>query len=374
MKNLLKNLALFLFSCLFGLLILEVALRVYDPFQFRITGDSITLRANFTETWVNHQTTKLDSQIVFSKNNLGFRGPDKPGNLEDYLSIVAVGGSTTECRFSTDGKDWPSLLGNKLAADFSMTWLNNAGLDGHSTHGHQVLLNDYLVALKPSVALFYVGINDMGRSDLNSFDKAAIKGNTGSFRDFLLEKSKVANAGFNLLRAWRAKKLNLTHNLALDLANAPVLEQTDGEREAFLQRAEKDWLPGYRSRLQSLVDTCRRHGIEPVFITQPVLFGEGIDSLTGTNLEKVEVWPEANGKTLWEMLQRYNAVTMEVARQNGCHAIDLGSMFPKTSAYYYDFLHYTNEGCEVLAGLVFRELKPWLEERFSQNRILEGEN
>ena len=373
MKGFLKNLALLLVSTLFCLLVLEVALRIYDPFNFRITGDAITLRANFTETWVNQQTPKLDSQIVFSKNNLGFRGPDKPANLEDYLSIVAVGGSTTECRFSSDGKEWPSLLGKKLAADFSQTWLNNAGLDGHSTHGHQVLLNDYLVALKPSVALFYVGINDMGRSDLNSFDKSVIQGNTGNVREFFLEKSKVANAGFNLLRAWQAKKLRLTHNLALDLAKVPMLEQTESDREAFLQQCEEEWLPGYQARLQALVDTCRRHGIEPVFLTQPVLFGEGIDSLSGVDLERVEVWPAANGQTLWAMLKRYNATTLEVARQNGCHAIDVGGSFPKNSAYYYDFLHYTNEGNEALAALIFRELRPYLAAKYPVRQLKDGE-
>ena len=74
-----------------------------------------------------------------------------PKTFEDYLTIIAVGGSTTECFLIADGQDWPAILGEKLKKSFNLVWINNAGLDGHSTFGHNVLMKDYIVKIKPKV-------------------------------------------------------------------------------------------------------------------------------------------------------------------------------------------------------------------------------
>jgi hypothetical protein len=78
----------------------------------------------------------LEARIVHRKNSLGFRGPELPADYAERLSIIAVGGSTTECFYIPDGKTWPDLPADSLGGNFSGLWLDNAGLDGHSTWGH----------------------------------------------------------------------------------------------------------------------------------------------------------------------------------------------------------------------------------------------
>lgn len=56
--------------------------------------------------------------------------------LKSYLTIISVGGSTTECFYISDDKTWTHILGMKLKSVFTRVWINNAGLDGHSTFGH----------------------------------------------------------------------------------------------------------------------------------------------------------------------------------------------------------------------------------------------
>ena len=46
----------------------------------------------------------------------------------------------------------------KLA--YELVWLNNAGLDGHSTFGHEILLRSHIIKLKPDMIIFLTGIND----------------------------------------------------------------------------------------------------------------------------------------------------------------------------------------------------------------------
>ena len=152
-----KRLAYAFFILLFTIIAAEVLLRIYNPFETSVTGDKITLRTN-VEYLVNigPNTKNLDDSAIVKKNSLGFRGQNPPADKKDYLSIIAVGGSTTECIYITEGKTWPDLLSEKLLKDLGNVWVNNAGLNGHSTFAH-IQLMDYIVTLKPDVVLFLVG-------------------------------------------------------------------------------------------------------------------------------------------------------------------------------------------------------------------------
>ncbi|MCB0518011.1 MAG: SGNH/GDSL hydrolase family protein [Lewinellaceae bacterium] len=373
MKNSFKNLFAMVVGCLIAVVLLEVFLRIYNPFHFRVRGQQIELRANHEEFRINEWTPKLDSLIVHVKNNLGFRGPNMPDDFDNYLSIITIGGSTTECRYSTEGKDWPAHLAQDLQTNFKNVWLDNAGLDGHSTFGHQVLLNDYVVKIRPKVVLFYVGINDMGTKDLNSFDKGALKGNNNGAMNFLVNHSELANVVFNILRMWRAKKHKLEHNLETDLLKEPQMTMTTEAENAFLQ-TYKPYAQKYKARLQQLANTCKANGIYPVFMTQPVLYGEGTDDVTGADLENIKVWKEANGKAVWALLKTYNETTKMVAAENQCGLLDIAEKLPKSSRYYYDLMHYSNEGSEKVAWLAWQELVPILMEKFPAYILQENEN
>src|ERR1700722_1272842 len=104
------------------LLLMELALRIYDPFHFRIKGDKILLPINERETIINRINPKLDPEIVNTRNSLGFRGPEAPkdsvpgdrqagvGARVKALTVITIGGSTTECHFLSDSLTWPYLL------------------------------------------------------------------------------------------------------------------------------------------------------------------------------------------------------------------------------------------------------------------------
>jgi lysophospholipase L1-like esterase len=154
---------------------LEMLLRIHDPFKFRVRGDKIVLPANVDYTFKNNSLKKLDQNIIHKKNSLGFRGEEPPKNFENYLTIITVGGSTTECFYLSDDKQWTYVLGMNLKNHFKKLWINNAGLDGHSTFGHIVLMEDYIVKLKPKIVLFLVGINDMGMRNLKFHDSKMLK-------------------------------------------------------------------------------------------------------------------------------------------------------------------------------------------------------
>jgi lysophospholipase L1-like esterase len=352
-----------LYLFFFTFLGLEIILRIYNPFHFRIKGDQLLLPVNERLVIKNTINPRLDPVIVNTRNSMGFRGPGKPGSFEHVLSIITVGGSTTECHFLSDTNTWPWLLGEDLTASFRDVWVNNAGLDGHSTFGHEILLDDYLVKLKPKVILFLTGINDMENDQPTFHDKQNRKGAYNDFGHFIFNNSEVLNLSLNLWRGWKARRLNNTTERLLDLRGGTMLvipPQQVAERIV----AQAKYLAGYRQRVLALIDTCKAHGIKPVFMTQPNLFGEGRDSVTGINLETFKLGDGLNGKELWEMLEVYNNALKDVARENKVPVIDLAALMPKNSLYFYDASHFTNEGAAKIASLVAAGLQPVLDDCF----------
>ena len=208
-SNILKNFLLLLAGLVLSLIILEIALRVFPPFEMRFKPDRIVLPVNKRYIFDNTAKfpTKLPQTTVHTKNSLGFRGAPPPANFADYLTIVTIGGSTTECFYLSDGKTWPDLLGAKLSRDFPKLWINNAGLDGATTYRHLILLEDYVVKLKPKLVLFLVGINDVGVGEIH--DKP--KGGFGGWLKAMTNKSEVYSLGLNIYRYFIARNRGLHH-------------------------------------------------------------------------------------------------------------------------------------------------------------------
>lgn len=356
----LKNVGYVLFLIVFTIVALEVILHFYNPFASRLRGNKIVLPVNRVHHIENNDNPKLDRTILHSTNSLGFRGPDKPDDLEKYLSIVAVGGSTTECYYLSDDKTWTYILEQGLQADFNNVWLNNAGLDGHSTFGHQILLDDFLVRLKPKVILYFIGSNDEDREDLVDYDKSIIDSDLAN----LLKKSEIFNIYLNYRRAEAAKRLGVTHKY-IDFKNVDTLSLSDEQFREFMSK-HYELAARYRARLIKLVESTRAAGIEPVLLTQPTVVGEGIDPETGVDLEKIKLSNDLNGMFYWKRLELINQHTREVGAATNTLVIDLANKMPRNTIYYYDSIHFTNAGAAKIAELIASELGPHLRSKFPE--------
>lgn len=354
-----------------GLLLGELLLRVHNPFHFRVRGDQIVLAANQQLDLVNTEIPGLDRVITHRKNALGFRGPDPPRRLADHLTIVMVGGSTTECMYLSDGDTWPDHLALRLALEFEPLWWNNAGLDGHSTFGHTVLVEDHLARLRPDVAVFLVGINDIGLDAPQAPDRKQQRPgwdlrSPGAFWRSLRDASEVGNLMHNLWRNHLARRAQLVHrNLALPAAGR--LEVSRAARAEQLA-AHRVHLAAYEGRLRHLLQVTRRASIRPVLVTQPMLGGLVVDDATGIDLDHVDLGNGTSTGSLWELLEHYNDVTRQVAAATDTLLIDLGRELPKSSRLFYDHVHFTRAGAAEVAAIVHAGLAPALRRWFPQRQ------
>jgi lysophospholipase L1-like esterase len=368
--NVVKNLLVLLISLMLVLGICEIILRVYNPLGFRIKGDKIILPINKKEIIYHQGPGKLDRVVVHQSNSLGFRGPEPPRNFADWLTIITVGGSTTECYDLPEDQTWPQQLEDRLHHGFKRTWVNNAGFCGYSTFGNIILVQDFLVKLHPKVLIFLVGINDIGVSAAGEFD---IRLKTLNFRSLermlasLANYSELAAASLNIYRYYFPKSVMAVAARdmgEIDLKSYSNLEVTTDRKQAIKQLHRERYLKPFGERIKELIALARERGMEPVFLTQPVLYGPVLDDLTGINLATLRVSNDMNGDLGWEVLELYNDVVRQQGREANLLVIDLAREMPKNSAYYYDLMHYTNAGAARVADIVAAQLTPFLAKKF----------
>ena len=371
LSNVVKNILVLLISLTLVLGVCEIILRIYNPLGFRIKGDKIILPINKKEI-IHHEhgLGKLDLVVVHQRNSLGFRGPEPPADFSRDLTIVTVGGSTTECFDLAEDKTWPHVLGVNLQRDFKPLWLNNAGLSGNSTFGHYILMQDYLVKLQPKVVVFLVGINDLGIRGERDFDQRIHGVNFRSLERFLASAavhSELATAALNLYRYYFPKSVMINNQndpQEIDFNKLRHFVVSSEARAAMIKDHQDHYLRPYKTRLEKLITICREHNIMPVLLTQPVLYGEGVEEAGGVDLSHRLVAQDMDGATAWRVLELYNDVTREVGRERGVLVIDLAREMPKNSTYYYDLMHYTNAGAARLADIVASHLGPFLAQKF----------
>jgi lysophospholipase L1-like esterase len=74
----------------------------------------------------------------------------------------------------------------------------------------------------------------------------------------------------------------------------------------------------------------------------------------------------SSGSLNWQILELYNQKTRQVGKKHDVPVVDLAARMPKNSNLYYDLFHFTNQGAEAVASIIFNDLKPHIQKNFPQ--------
>lgn len=336
---------------------------------------------------------KADSFIKITRNSLGLRG-EEFDSKKHKVKILTVGGSTTECIILSDGTTWPDLLQKKFID--SNIWVGNGGVNGQSTFGHIPYLRDHYLKLKPDIVIFLIGANelnkyylndqgrpayDFGREEPYQYNKFFPDPSIGAttlgqvFWHKLYEYKNYSKILLNIVEL-RSRKLTEKYNLGhvhnLDLLNNKHIQQAEVlsqnyEFEVDLKKLKNvnvnpdrlenelkkqmDHRSMVRANIETLIKISLENNIIPIFVTQPALFGPQIDPRTKVNLGTMIlqagnalVGPGFSGNEMWSMQEVYNDITRDLASKRNIPLIDLASLMPKDSLYYYDYVHFSKPG------------------------------
>lgn len=352
-----RRAAALLIGCTVSFALAEIVLRIHNPLAAPARAADIELPVFKAMARTLEPDPRICTDWRVRHNSLGFRGPEPPGDLAAHDTLLTIGGSTTACFALSDGYTWPDELRRLLSGPLPDLWINNAGFIGHSTFGHLVLLEKYVAVLRPRHVLFLIGLNDMGRDDLTSWDEELRA--RDSLKNRLLGASEVLSSLLTIRRYCRAVDQGVAQAGTLDFAALPPADRPE-RPVAALRAAHADFLAAFRSRVVALVRTCRDHGIRPILMTQPAMYGDGADPATGIDIGSRAFQDGGPAREQWRILELYNDVTRSVAAERGVHLIDLASLMPKDSTYYFDWWHFSIAGAREVARLVADHLVPML--------------
>ena len=119
-------------------------------------------------------------------------------------------------------------------------------------------------------------------------------------------------------------------------------------------------MKSFKERLLNIIELTQSNRIKLILITQPALYGDAVDDITKVYLGDLERNNGINGRIQWNILELYNDITRLVGLEENILVIDLAKKMPKSSRYFYDWHHFTNEGCEKVAEIISEEMTDYL--------------
>ncbi len=304
---------------------------VYDPHP--ILGRAFRPGARFVHR------SYLGQEIPWRINASGYRGEEiatpKPSGR---FRILCLGASTTFCGENPEGKTYPDILARLLrearpGLDVEPV---NAGVPGYTAVETVIDFALRAQALEPDLVIVYHGVNDVNpalapgfRPDYahwRPFPRGEARG-----IDALLERSFLYLALRQRVRS-RAPARSLP-----PLADAPPeAVEALGRHTASLSTLAK-------ARGAKLVVATFAHAIDvyPEMAEEQVLF-------LGM--------PHPAADSFRRTIARFNDELRATAAREGSLLVDLAARMPRSRETYYDWPHWTDEGCAKAASILAEEI------------------
>src|SRR5260221_4976300 len=252
------------------------------------------------------------SHSIYSTNEFGFRGNPPPANWKDAFTIITVGGSTTIDGAQEDHTAYPAILANKLSDAIPNVWVNNAGINGHTTRGNIRVMDEVIRKLKPNLVIIVVGANDLSLSFVEDSLQSVAMGDLKVRRPDILQGTQLGRM------AWNFFEVALGNGVPVDktfVQFTPI--PMDTNRATFAPDNPRDalpQLPEYHRNLNKLIDLANEIGTQIVFLTQPSLFD---DTPYWAGIETTLNWVRIanvyfSAATNWKLLNVYNQELLAV--------------------------------------------------------------
>lgn len=320
-----------------------------------------------------HQRVELEVNLpgitpggVLTTNAWGMRGEDPPENWDEWLTIITVGGSTTANFYLDDSLTWSRIIQDRLREVHPQTWVGNCGIPRHSSAEHALLVREVLSELKPDIAIFFIGVNDVGRFLRG---KVALNVNlpeTG-FRQAVFKHCMLMQVLYKLKIVYIDKAPVLFEAIDPIFIEEPLLSPERELPNDFHELIPQ--LDEYKIRIRAIIHECHESDITPVFMTQPLLF-EDNDHWRGKM--GGSYWfggadSEFSAASYWLILNTLNIDLIEVCERENVAYLDLASSIPHSRDIFYDSMHLTELG----ALLVGEEVANYFIEKLIINQGIE---
>jgi hypothetical protein len=333
-------------------------------FNYNLPHRAITLREYrpLMVQWLEagkeeqHYDTLVTKKYLLRIDNDGFIVPSKKYTNPD-MSIVFLGGSTTECRYVAEDHRFPCLAGALLEQQtgIKINSYNAARSGNHSLHSLDILLNK-VFPIKPDIAVMLHNINDLVVLLYESS-----YWNPHSSKPIIFDINKEIDANvYKIIRDRYIPNLAVAmHNFDKSLRSVIKSSKKSADEFAKIrgQRLTVDksaMVDQFEMNLQSFIYLCKARNIIPVLMTMPSRFKEKPDQIILDTFNNITL----EYSQFREIFDLFNNSILKKANENNIMVIDLAREIPQENEFMYDIVHYTDAGTRRIAGIISDRLQP----------------
>ena len=292
-----------------------------------------------------------NKKIAYTRNQFGFRdncdGPNK-------IDMISIGGSTTDQRYIDFENTFQKKLQNRLEESKINLCISNAGVDGHTSLGHVLSLENWFPLIenfKPKYYFLYIGINDAVFIGQNNQQKDE-KNNFLAYLKFKIKQNSYLYWFYNKFKNYFMQYDNkfgiLAHKKNIKNFYEYSSQKTNKHFENDLIKNSLQFRKNFSKILESIKDSKSN----AICLTQPHRFLKnnlGIKNAFKYNERYL------NGKDLDFSLQLINQHIKELCQKNNAIFLDTGDLnFEEDD--FYDFVHLNNKGNAKLADFLYINL------------------
>jgi len=281
----------------------------------------------------------------------GFIMPSIVHEVAD-LTVVFLGGSTTECIFVDEANRFPYLAGRFLEnEERKVNSINSGVCSSNSMHSIDILLNKIL-PFQPDIAVMMHNVND-----LNILLYEGSYWNDNPTRSLIVSENNSSVK--SVQRIIKNTLPNLYRRSRILLKHLMETEKNDEFAHLRGKRLKIDrlFLTGsFSKNLELFIYICRIHGIIPVLMTQANRCKADPDRLilNTWNLNADFGLSYSQYKNIYDL---FNDTIREVGKKNEVLVIDLAVEIPPEKEYIYDFTHFNDRGSRQAARVIADCLK-----------------
>lgn len=315
----------------------------------------------------------LDPIVRHSINADGERGDDLPDDVDAVLRVLVAGGSAAECYLLDQERTWPMVAQKALNQSCERAvHVGNISQSLVPCETIQTVLTKSLDRFRSlDVIVLMVGASDIV-GWLEQKTPPSLQPGSRPLRDVCSEHpegpfgwTKKDLALYRLLRRFNAR------------VRRPVARKSGAGKSLIKNRRMRaeattllDEVPDptpmlsfFEEHLRRLIVTCRSHARRVIVVRQPWFQKEF------TPEEQARLWNFGQGRPYVEHLDTYythrvvcelmgmvDDVAERVALDAGAEELDLMPLLPKSFDTFYDFLHFTPAGAQIVGEAVARAI------------------
>ncbi len=239
------------------------------------------------------------------------------------------------------------------------TWVGNAGQDGVTTVASVVMMDKVIRKIRPKTVIFLAGgsdlvqsFSDRSREHGSPYDRAFInRMESANSKPKFRGRSRLYQEYRLFVRKRTAKTLILPQAAHKNWFPPKLNNPEDSLPPDSVVLSS---LPAFSQNIRRIHSLALEMNIRIVFITQPMLYGQGQtwSTLEARQIEVHHKTYHISAATERRFQNTFNLALLSLCKSESMECFDMASYIPNDTTFFYDQGHFNDAGAALAANLI----------------------